>query len=203
MYEFTNNWFDVAKPAWEAILPKLNPRTILEIGSYEGKSTTFLIEKIGALHDLEIHCVDTWAGGVEHKRRNIDMDLVKERFLSNVEVARSRVPHHCEIILHEGESVTKLPRILADEKEHFFEFIYVDGSHEAQDVLNDAVLSFSLLKVGGVLGFDDYLWSAKPSRELNPLNCPKIAIDAFTTIFGDRIKIIPGFSAQVYLQKLK
>jgi hypothetical protein len=33
-----------------------------------------------------------------------------------------------------------------------------DGSHRARDVLEDAVLSWPLLKVGGIMLFDDYLW---------------------------------------------
>lgn len=42
--------------------------------------------------------------------------------------------------------------------ENKFDFIYVDGLHLSQDVLYDALLSFDLLKVGGILIFDDYLW---------------------------------------------
>ena len=67
-FEFTNNWFEgSAKSVWDELLPQINPTRILEIGSYEGASTCYLIDKIGGNKDIEIHCVDTWEGGVEHK----------------------------------------------------------------------------------------------------------------------------------------
>lgn len=37
-----------------------------------------------------------------------------------------------------------------------FDFIYVDGSHRSPDVIYDAILSFGLLKKGGIMIFDDY-----------------------------------------------
>ncbi|WP_415440554.1 hypothetical protein, partial [Acetobacter orientalis] len=39
----------------------------------------------------------------------------------------------------------------------------------------DAVLSFKLLRKGGVLIFDDYLWSEGVEGGNNLLRCPKIA----------------------------
>ena len=44
------------------------------------------------------------------------------------------------------------------------------------------VLSFQLLKLGGLLICDDYLWSQEPLGSEDVLNSPKLAIDAFTNI---------------------
>jgi len=38
--------------------------------------------------------------------------------------------------------------------EHF-DFIYIDGAHEAKFVIQDAVLALPLLKPGGYILFDD------------------------------------------------
>ena len=38
----------------------------------------------------------------------------------------------------------------------FYSIIYVDGSHWSKDVLQDTVLAWGLLRVGGVMIFDDY-----------------------------------------------
>ena len=65
-YAFTNNWFDKHVQVWSTLLESFHPSRILEVGCYEGKSTTFLIDKIANQRDLEIHCVDTWEGGIEH-----------------------------------------------------------------------------------------------------------------------------------------
>jgi len=40
-----------------------------------------------------------------------------------------------------------------------FDFIYIDGSHKCLDVYLDAVLAWRLLRKGGILGFDDYLFN--------------------------------------------
>ena len=45
-FQFTNSWFDsVARNVWDQLIPKINPSKILEIGSYEGASTCYLIQK--------------------------------------------------------------------------------------------------------------------------------------------------------------
>ena len=89
-YEFTNKWFEPAKPIWSKILTQSKPNKILEIGSYEGASTCYLIEKLSLFHDsLEIHSIDTWNGGVEHK--NIDMKLVEDRFKKNTSLAKKNL----------------------------------------------------------------------------------------------------------------
>lgn len=59
----------------------------------------------------------------------------------------------------------------------WFDLIYIDGSHEAADVLADAVLAWPLLKPGGLLGFDDYGWRVFPEPERRPAP----AVDAFLT----------------------
>jgi hypothetical protein len=56
-----------------------------------------------------------------------------------------------------------------------FDLVYVDGSHRAADVLADAVLSWPLLKNGGIMLFDDYLWQQDP----RPEHCPRLGIDSF------------------------
>jgi hypothetical protein len=56
-----------------------------------------------------------------------------------------------------------------------YDFIYIDGSHLAPDVLADAVLGWLLLKSGGIMIFDDFRWDRMP----RPEQCPGIAIEGF------------------------
>ena len=74
-YEYTNKWFKNGTEAnWTSLFKKTKPRKILEIGSYEGASTCFLIERLSNYHDsLEIHAIDTWEGGLEHIDAKIDI----------------------------------------------------------------------------------------------------------------------------------
>ena len=65
-----------------------------------------------------------------------------------------------------------------------FDFVYVDASHTAPDVLTDACVAWPLLKDKGVMVFDDYLWG----EQRDVLHRPKLAVDAFVNIFAEQLK---------------
>jgi len=199
-FTFSNNWFEItAKKGWDALIPQINPKTILEIGSFEGASACYLIANCAAKGSIEIHCIDTWEGGIEHKKAGINMGATERRFLNNTKIARSRVPHWVELITHKGRSDISLAKILNQDFLNYFDLIYIDGSHLAPDVLSDAVLSFPLLKVGGTMIFDDYLWRGN-SQDI--LYSPKIAVDAFLNIYFHKMQVIFSPNSQVVAKKI-
>ena len=57
--KFTNDWFTPQIPTWNNIIPQYNPKRIIEIGSFEGRSVCHLIELLGNQNNLEIYCIDT------------------------------------------------------------------------------------------------------------------------------------------------
>lgn len=205
-YEFTNQWFEeVAKEVWSSLLPQINPTRILEIGSYEGASTCFLIDNLARLKAIELHCIDTFSGGVEHKNGGnfyTDMSAVEQRFHKNTNLSISNARNSVKLVLHKEFSDIALSQLIAEGKQGYFDFIYIDGSHQAPDVLCDAILSFKLLKENGILAFDDYTWQEKLPYGPDPIRCPKIAIDAFTTIYCRKIRTINAPISQLYVQKL-
>jgi predicted O-methyltransferase YrrM len=203
-YQFTNDWFGMVKNVWDQLIPQVNPSKILEIGSYEGASTCYLIDSLASKKNIEIHCVDNWEGGIEHRpggSAEADMSEVEKRFLYNTNLSISRNENRVDLQLHKGCSDVELSRLLAGGKQNYFDFIYVDGSHQAPDVLCDAVLSFRLLREGGVMAFDDYLWSENLSYGLDPIRCPKPAIDVFTNIYCRKLRIISAPLYQLYIEK--
>jgi predicted O-methyltransferase YrrM len=199
-FHFTNTWFgDTAQAVWDQLIPQINPSRILEIGSYEGACACYLIDKLAKQQPLELHCIDTWAGGVEHL--SVDMDAVEERFKANLETAMSAFPGKIDLHVHKGFSDARLALLLTQDKACYFDFIYVDGSHQAPDVLCDAVLAFRLLKVGGILVFDDYLWGEELAQGRDLLRCPKPAIDAFTNLYTRKLHVLPAPLYQLFVQK--
>lgn len=175
-YDFTNNWFgSVAKGVWDSLIPQLKPANALEIGSYEGASACYLIEKNNRCEVLQICCVDTWAGGVEHQAMAVDMNAVEARFDHNVGVARARAANGTVLNKQKGASDQVLAELITEGHSGTFDFVYVDGSHQAPDVLTDVVLAFKLCKVGGVIAFDDYLRAEKLNYGKDPIRFPKIA----------------------------
>src|ERR1700750_1872851 len=112
-FQFSNRWFEsTAKAVWEQLLPQLKPARTLEVGSYEGASTCFLIEKLASTMPLEIHCADTWQGGIEHQPgsgANIDMAAVETRFKNNIHLACANASHDVKVVIHRGLSDVQLP----------------------------------------------------------------------------------------------
>jgi|688.fasta_scaffold240064_4 predicted O-methyltransferase YrrM len=200
-YEYTTDWFSWSPPIWTQVIAQLPQRKrFLEIGSFEGRSAVWLIEN--AIDDGgELICVDTWEGGEEHATQGHDMGAVEDRFHKNITLARSRAnTKKVSVTSFRDTSVNTLAALLTltPDSRKPFDFIYIDGSHQAPHVLTDACMSWELLAVGGVLVFDDYGWG----EPLPPTHKPKIAIDAFTEIYKEKLHIIHK-AYQLIIQKMK
>lgn len=204
-YVYSNNWFDTHKGIWDQLLPMYNPSKMLEVGSYEGASACYLVEKLAPSHPIELHCVDTWEGGIEHQAGGMaasDMNSVEQRFQHNIRLAVERSPNPVDLHIHKGYSDHHLASLLAKGMRNHFDLIYIDGSHQAPDVLCDAVLAFRLLRVGGLMVFDDYTWSETAITAKDPIRCPKVAIDTFTNIYCRKLAFIKAPLLQLYVQKM-
>lgn len=199
-YKFTTNWFSSNEPMWKSLINETKPKRYLEIGSYEGRSAVFMIKNCNHHSDFYIHCIDTWEGGVEHNK-NI-MSEVESNFNYNMSLATLETSSRVHLTKMKEYSNTALLKLHQQASEKL-DFIYVDGSHQAPDVLRDAVLAFDLLKVGGILVFDDYTWSMEPMGSQDLVNSPKLAIDSFVNCYIRKFYIMRGPLYQLYLQKIK
>ena len=180
-YQYTKDWFGWAPRVWEQLTPHLPERkNFLEIGSYEGRSAVWTIENM--MEDGgEIYCIDTWKGGAEHTPE--DMAGTEARFHNNILTVREAFPER-KVNKLKGLSTEWIPSLICEKLE--FDFIYIDGSHLAKDVLTDACMAWPLLKKGGFMVFDDYAWKP-PGFTL--LQRPKVAVDAFINMFEDELLI--------------
>jgi predicted O-methyltransferase YrrM len=199
-YKFTSDWFSRNEFSWKSIINNIKPRRYLEIGSYEGRSAAFMIENCTHHKDFYIYCIDTWEGGVEHS--NTNMSDIELNFNNNISVALTKSPSSVHLNKMKKYSDLALLELYSKDVEKF-DFIYIDGSHQAADVLKDAVLSFGLLKVGGVMVFDDYLWFMEDMESRDLVNSPKLAIDSFINCNIRKLKILSAPLYQVYIQKIK
>jgi predicted O-methyltransferase YrrM len=154
--KYSYDWFSKNVPeilCWvKPIMMGIERPRVLEIGSFEGMSTRWFIEKFLQEDDSYIHCVDTWGGSMEHKMWDIDFSDTYEVFMHNL----SDYIDQGKCIVHRGMSKDVLLKLLEGGEK--FDLIYIDGSHVAADVMTDAILSYLLLNDGGVLLFDDYVW---------------------------------------------
>lgn len=186
-YNFTEDWFSHNIDTWKKQLAHLKGKEgvlVIELGAYEGRATTWLLDNILTGKGSVLIAVDTWEGSEEHK--DIDMKAVKQRFDDNVEQFNG------EATLSKYAGTTS--SFLIDNAYLEADMIYIDASHQANDVLSDAVLSDNLLKPGGLLIFDDYIWGDGST------NTPKPAIDAFLTCFANQYDVVHK-AYQVILRK--
>ncbi|NDG05289.1 MAG: class I SAM-dependent methyltransferase, partial [Alphaproteobacteria bacterium] len=137
-YQFTNNWFGGNIPTWDYLMNQFKPATILEIGSFEGRSTCYIIEKCSSHHAIDVTCIDSWEGGVEEHQKGTAMSEIERRFDHNVALAQSRAKNPVTLNKIKMHSVPACCRLMATRGEQAFDLIYVDGSHQAPDVLADA-----------------------------------------------------------------
>ncbi len=200
-YDFSNSWFDdCARPVWKDFIPRLKPKRVLEIGSYEGASACFLIDTVCQHQALELHCVDTWEGSAEHA--GTDMAAVKARFTANSMEAIEAAEYPATLRVYRMRSDEALPSMLTQLGPNYFDLVYIDGSHEAPDVLFDALLGFKLLRIDGALVFDDYNWQAEHPAERDLLSVPRPAIDAFVNLHMRKLDIINSPGPQLFVRKL-
>ena len=193
-YKFTQDWFSWAPAVWEQLIPLLPERKkFLEIGSFEGRSATWIIENMIDNEAVpgSVLCIDTWEGGEEHGEEN--MGGVEERFDHNIAILRAKYPERF-IDQYKNKSTVALAEIMHGDRSPTFEFIYIDGRHIDTDVLTDACMAWPLLKQGGIMVFDDYMWGNP--RDI--LHRPKPAIDAFINLFAEEVDVIHlGYQAVV------
>jgi hypothetical protein len=139
---------------FDRMVADLRPATIIEVGSWKGRSTAHFA-KASAELDSEIIAVDTWLGGIDHHLSDLPQDdrrldrfgdpgLYRQflrNFLGTPEAARIRPLRQTSI---NGARILKAMGKRAG-------LVYVDGSHEYDDAYADLVAYFPLLAEGGYM----------------------------------------------------
>ena len=180
----TTDYFSINTFYWKQIL-KILPRDFkyLEIGSWEGNSALFILTNFNVKN---VVCVDIWEdinfkdiqkSNYENYKKNI------EEFLNKVKT-------------YKGTSDS----FFLNQRENF-DVIYIDGSHETDQVYKDIKNSWKVLNNKGVLICDDYFYG---DIYKNPNNVPSIAINKFIKeeSKNNSIKILCVNNSQIFLRKI-
>jgi len=144
------------------LIEELKPKTIIEVGTWKGQSAINMGNTVKKLElNTTIYCVDTWLGAIEFwtwlkhtKERNLEQrhgyPQIYYQFLSNV--------------VHSGlqDVIIPFPNTSETGFRYFkglgitAELIYIDASHEEEDVYNDVRKYYTLLTNNGIIFGDDY-----------------------------------------------
>ena len=174
---FGSNFFEKWIPNWQSKLKHIagQPNILgIEIGCLHGDCSVFCAEKISNGPDSIHYCID----------------------INNNEYFANNIFPYKNIKFIQGRSCDVLKMDIF--KYNSIDYIYIDGSHLAIDVLTDAVLSWPLLKNNGILIFDDYGWGVHTTDEKQK---PKLGIDAFLSAYTGHYSLIE-LEWQVFLKKI-
>lgn len=153
--------------SFEEIITRIKPKRIFEVGSWKGGSAVNManlaMREGATTEELEIVCIDTWLGSVEHydmefflSFRKNGRPLLFEQFLSNIihEQKTDVVTPFPIDSINASECLRKWG-LLAD-------LIYIDAGHDYTSVRNDLTLYSTLVREGGYILIDD--WHHEPIR---------------------------------------
>jgi predicted O-methyltransferase YrrM len=158
------------------LLKSFKSNKILEVGTYTGKGLLGFLKNIP---ECTATVIDMWESYDEYSysinqktmTNKIKEENIEQKFMNNI-----REYSHKVKVLKGRSSERLLELLLLGEK---FTFIYIDGSHKCLDVYFDAMIAWKLLEVGGVIGFDDYLFNRGQTLE-----SPYDAINHFLATVG-------------------
>lgn len=190
MYKFTYDWFSWAPPVWkEIVIPNLpDNKKFLEIGTFEGRSTMWIVENMLADNGT-LFTMDDWGEQAAHVQ-------AEEYFDHNVLEVHKKFPlRNIEKI--KSKSYPGIAKLIVDNNTDF-DFIYLDAFHIGKYLMTDACMLWPLLKTNGIFVFDDYAWDDPRIPGIRP----QVAIDDFYNLFNEEIETL-HVEYQVVLKKIE
>lgn len=148
-----DGWFDFPR-LYSEVVARFDNAVFVEIGSWKGKSTIYMAEEIHhSRKNIRLYCVDTWEGAKEQRERaEIREGTLFDTFLDNIEPVKS-------LITPLRMTSLQGARLFGDRS---LDFIFIDASHEYEDVRDDLAAWFPKLKVGGIIAGHDYANRGQP-----------------------------------------
>lgn len=174
---------------FKELIERVNPKVIIEVGTWKGASAITMCNAVKELGlETKMYCVDTWLGALEFLTNLKD---TKERDLRFKNGYPQIYYQFLSNIVHSGyqDIITPIPNTSATAARYFkahdikADLIYVDASHEYEDVKADIENYSTLLNDGGVMFGDDYSWPGV-FRAVNELLPHKRVVDSTYWING-------------------
>lgn len=150
-------------PFFASVIEKVKPEIIIEVGTWKGCSALHMakLTENPDLSPTSIFCVDTWLGGIDHllnqdlpqndlKRDPLGNPRIYEQFLHNV----AATPYSDRIYPIRQSSLNGA-RLLGS-SDIAADLIYIDASHEYDDVYLDLIYYWDILAPGGIMIGDDF-----------------------------------------------
>jgi len=147
---FGENWFTYPELYSEIIDRLPNGSTIVEVGSWKGKSIAyFVVEAANRGKQISAYAVDTWKGSEEHTDYNeVKTDTLYELFLNNIDPIRDMFQHIRKPSLEAAN----------DFEDDSVDFVFIDAAHDYESVKADISAWIPKVKSKGIIAGHDYLY---------------------------------------------
>lgn len=161
------------------------PKTVVEIGVFQGYFTFNMTGMLApSIPDYKHYAIDPFDAS-----HDLDDDKIAEAYdIFTENLKNFPLSKHIEFIRNKSWPV------LMDliNKDIQPDLIYIDGDHRAAGVLEDLVLSYKLLKIGGVILCDDSVsWVHTDKNKIKqPQMSPRLAVDNFIQCYWDKIELL-------------
>ena len=179
--QITHDYFSSHSYYFFSIFKENITDKVLEIGSFEGNSSMFLARY---LRDSKIYCVDNWEGTEEYQ--NLNFKTLEQNFDNNIKEFNNIEKFKCksDVFFKNNNAV--------------FDLVYIDGYHDADQVMKDFKNSWKVLKKNGVIICDDYIWQFSKNIKKNPC----YAINYCLNQLKDSYKILMVTNSQIFIKKI-
>lgn len=184
--KFSNTWFLNNLEVFNYFISQQTSKNFkyLEVGCFEGLSSYYVLSEY---NDVDATLIDLWQQpNPNSKSLANDFSIVEKNFDLNLsEFKFKKIKNDSVIAMRE--------LFKANQK---FNFIYIDGSHNGEDILSDAIEAYKILENNGVIFFDDFLQHDN-SRLIQSYE----GIQKFLSLYKNYIKIL-FFQNNLVLRKI-
>lgn len=153
-YQSIEGWFNMEKQYLELLYAVPEGGVFVELGSYKGKSTSFVgTEVLNSHRNIKIVAVDSFSGLTElsndmevSEYGKVDLTDLHNEYLKNTNHVRSVV-----------KTIVSLSHVAANQfKDESVDAIFIDAGHSYDAVTRDITAWFPKMKKGGIMAGHDY-----------------------------------------------
>jgi len=153
IYLNIEGWFNFQKLYTNMVTKAVNGSTFVEVGTWKGRSASYMaVEIANSNKNIDFYCVDLWSGVVAYSlNKDIKSD---DKFYTEFTNNISTVSNYIKPL--------RMPSLeaAASFEDNTIDFIFIDASHDYENVKADLAVWYPKLKSNGVIGGHDYATAA-------------------------------------------